>query len=130
MRALKFGLVGVANTALDVLLFSTLTYVAGVRPVPANIVSYSAGILLSYTVNRAWTFRDRERQRTVRQLAWFIAGSVAGLALSTLVIALLAGVCGALAAKVLSVGVTFAWNYVYSNFVVFKQKAPLPTETP
>jgi putative flippase GtrA len=124
VRALKFGLVGVANTGLDVALFATLTYVAGVRPVPANIVSYSAGILLSFAVNRAWTFSDRQRQGGVSQLALFAAGSLAGLGMSTLVIALLAGPCGPLIAKILSIGVTFVWNYVYSNFVVFKAKAP------
>ena len=123
MRALRFGLVGIANTGLDVALFAALTYGAGVRAVPANVASYSVGILLSFAFNRAWTFRDRERQRTGTQLALFIAGCLAGLALSTAVIALLQGTVGALPAKGLSIGVTFAWNYVYSNFVVFKPKA-------
>ena len=130
MRALKFGLVGIANTGLDVALFTALTYGAGVRAVPANVVSYSAGILLSFAFNRAWTFRDRERQRTGSQLALFVAGCLTGLALSTVVIALLAGAWGPLAAKALSIGVTFAWNYVYSNFVVFKQKARVRIENP
>lgn len=122
MRALKFGLVGIANTALDLALFTALTYGAGVRAVPANVVSYSAGILLSFACNRAWTFRDRQRRQAGSQLALFAAGSLTGLALSTAVIALLADVLGTLPAKALSIGVTFAWNYVFSNFIVFRQK--------
>lgn len=128
VRALKFGLVGIANTGLDFALFTGLTLGAGLSPVAANVASYSAGIALSFTLNRAWTFRDRNRRRAWTQLLMFAAGSLAGLAVSTTVVALLVPLWGPLPAKAASVGVTFAWNYLFSNFVVFKRSAP-PAET-
>ena len=124
VRALKFGLVGIANTALDFALFSSLTLAAGWAAVPANVASYCAGIALSFVLNRAWTFRDRHRRQTLSQLLLFAAGSLVALGLSTAVVALLAGTWGPLPAKVVSIGVTFAWNYVFSNFIVFKKTAP------
>jgi putative flippase GtrA len=123
MRALKFGAVGLANTALDVALYGLMTLVAGISPVIANLASYSAGIALSFVVNRAWTFRDRGRAHAGAKLLLFAAGSVAGLALSTAVVALLAARWGALPAKAASLCVTFCWNYLFANRIVFRARA-------
>lgn len=120
MRALRFGAVGIANTAFDVAIFSVLTLLAGTPAVAANVVSYSAGIGSSFVLNRAWTFRDRQRRRSWTQLILFVAGNLAGLALSTTVVALLVGAWGPFFAKTASVGATFAWNYLFSNLVVFR----------
>jgi putative flippase GtrA len=120
MRSLKFGAVGIANTGLDVAIFSVLTLIAGLPAVAANLVSYSAGIGLSFVLNRAWTFRDRHRRHPWTQLILFAAGNVAGLALSTLIVAALAGAWGPLSAKAASIAATFAWNYLFSNLVVFR----------
>jgi len=59
MRALKFGVVGLANTALDFTLFAALTIGGRIAPPLANLFSYSSGIALSFWANRSWTFRDR-----------------------------------------------------------------------
>jgi putative flippase GtrA len=120
VRALKFGAVGIANTGLDVAIFSFLTLVVGTPAAPANIVSYSSGIGLSFLLNRAWTFRDRQRRRAWRQLILFLVGNLAGLVLSTTVVALLAGAWGPMVAKAASVLATFAWNFVFSNLIVFR----------
>jgi putative flippase GtrA len=120
MRVVKFGAVGIANTAADVAVFSGLL-LAGTPAVPANLVSYSSGIGLSFVLNRAWTFHDRHRRHPWTQLMLFIAGSVTGLALSTLVVGLLAGAWGPLSAKAVSVGATFAWNYLFSSLIVFRR---------
>ena len=121
MRALKFGAVGIANTGLDVAIFSLLTLGAGLPAAAANVVSYSAGIGLSFALNRAWTFRDRHPKRAWPQLMLFIVGNLAALALSTTVVALLAGALGPLLAKAASIIATFAWNYAFSSLVVFRR---------
>jgi putative flippase GtrA len=121
VRALKFGAVGIANTALDVGIFSVLTLAVGLQAPAANVVSYSAGIALSFALNRVWTFRDRNRQRPWSRLALFATGNLVGLALSTAVVASLVRAWGPLSAKAVSVGITFAWNYIFANFIVFKR---------
>jgi putative flippase GtrA len=121
VRALRFGAVGIANTGLDVAIFSFLTLVAGAPAVAANVVSYSAGIGLSFVLNRSWTFRDRTRRGSWRQFMLFVAGNLAALAISTLVVALLVGAWGPLFAKAASLAATFTWNYLFSARVVFRQ---------
>jgi putative flippase GtrA len=120
VRALKFGAVGIANTLLDVAIFSILTLLLRTPAVAANIVSYSAGIGLSFALNRTWTFGDRQRRRTWIQLALFFAGNLLGLALSTTVVAILVKAWGPIFAKAGSLAITFAWNYLFSNLIVFR----------
>jgi putative flippase GtrA len=121
MRALKFGVVGLVTTTLDFAIFTALTLGVHVAPPLANMVSYSSGIALSFWSNRSWTFRDRTAGRSSTQLAMFTTGSLVGLAFSTITVALLAPQYGPLLAKVAAIGVTFCWNYLFSNLVVFRK---------
>lgn len=52
----RFVLVGLANTALGYLVIILLHYGMGIEPVPANIGGYVIGALLSYTLNKKFTF--------------------------------------------------------------------------
>lgn len=56
---IKFGLVGIMNTGVDFLVF-TLLMLAGVQYMAAQVVSYAAGTLNSYVVNKLWTFKGQE----------------------------------------------------------------------
>ncbi|WFR61453.1 GtrA family protein [Paenibacillus amylolyticus] len=54
----KFGIVGVANTALDAVVFAILAAV-GVPVLIAQVISYSCGVVNSYWLNGSWTFGMR-----------------------------------------------------------------------
>ncbi|HVO46569.1 MAG TPA: GtrA family protein [Steroidobacteraceae bacterium] len=122
MRALKFGLVGVANTATDFTIFALLTLVGQFAAASANLLSYSCGIGLSFWLNRTWTFRDRSGDRPLSRLTAFVLGSLVGLILSTAVVAWLAPHFGPVPAKLASIGASFSWNYLFSNFLVFRDR--------
>lgn len=121
IRAIKFGVVGIANTAIDLAIFSALTFGANLPAPLANVVSYSSGIAVSFWLNRSWTFRDRATREPVRQLAIFIVGNLAGLAITTGIVALLSKYIGPLPAKIVSIGASFLWNFGFSNRMVFRK---------
>jgi len=50
--------VGLLNTALGLSVIWGLMLV-GLDPVPANMAGYTAGLVLSFFLNRAWTFNAR-----------------------------------------------------------------------
>jgi putative flippase GtrA len=54
---IKFALVGLLNTAVDVAIFFLLTWV-NTPYVAAQVVSYSCGAANSYLLNKFWTFRS------------------------------------------------------------------------
>jgi putative flippase GtrA len=118
---LRFALVGVLNTFVDVALFTTLSAALGLVPAWANIPSYGAGVLVSFLLNRRWTFRKRggAPAAVMAEFSRFMAINLAGLLLSTALVAAFALMMPPLAAKVLSLPVSFAWNFLLSRGFVF-----------
>ena len=53
----KFLVVGAINFLVDFGIFKLLTVVFGMLTVPANVISYTAGVLNSFLLNRYWTFK-------------------------------------------------------------------------
>ncbi|WP_051209556.1 GtrA family protein [Propionicicella superfundia] len=73
---LRFGLVGVANTALDFALL--FVFVAlGVNQYVANYLSTSLSIVFSFVMNRRFTFRSEGSKR--REIVPFILVTLTGL---------------------------------------------------
>lgn len=70
----RYGLVGVANTAIGLGTIYVLMYFANMTPVSANVVGYGLALTNSFILNRSWTFKsDRKGIGTiVRFLAVFL----------------------------------------------------------
>lgn len=81
----RYLVVGLANTALDLLLFSLMAVVLDVPAVPANLVSTVVVMTVSFFVNRAWVFRAESAG--ARAYVGFVAVTLfSGLVLQSLVI--------------------------------------------
>lgn len=81
----KFGLVGLANYALDLALFNVLLFtVFAHAPWVAKACSTLAAATSSYFMNRHWTWRHRERNGTARELSVFFLISAVALGLTEL----------------------------------------------
>ncbi|WP_265518369.1 GtrA family protein [Nitratireductor luteus] len=112
----RFATVGAITTTLDVALFTGLILMS-IAPTLANVLSYSTGILVSYQLNRSWTFRAGG---SYVQAAKFVISTLAGLLLSTVLIAFLVTLIPAPAAKIVSVPIVFVWNYAVARLWVFQ----------
>lgn len=76
----KFNLVGVLNTFVDVMVFVALTGL-GVCYLAAQVISYGCGTGNSYFLNKRWTFGRKDRTNT-GMLAKFLAVNLLVLAIS------------------------------------------------
>ncbi|MDX1015838.1 hypothetical protein GOL25_23020 [Sinorhizobium medicae] len=115
-KLVRFATVGAITTTLDFVLFTGLV-TAGAASAAANVLSYSCGILVSYGLNRSWTFRARHSHL---QALKFILGTLTGLAISTCLVALMVSLTPPPVAKIVSVPVVFAWNYLVARLWVFR----------
>lgn len=68
----KFGLVGVLNTALHYTVFYGLYSLLGLNYLVASAIGYSIGLINSYILNRNWTFQSQntDRRREFARFAW------------------------------------------------------------
>ena len=120
-QAVRFAVVGAANTVVDVGLFAYLFYILEWPLLAANAGGFSVAVALSYWLNKSWTFADPSRgRRAWRRGLAFVAVAVGGLAIGSLVIWLAVAWVPPLLAKFLSIGATFIWNFTVSRRWVFR----------
>lgn len=86
-QALRFVLTGCLNTAFGFSIILALISV-GVPDIPANFVGFSAGLIVSFFVNRSWTFSQKHGPK-FREVALFTL--VFGVAYTTNLLVLITG---------------------------------------
>ena len=124
-QMVRFAIVGVTNTAVDLTIFWVLQSLLGMPYLLANVMSYGTATFNSFVLNKTWTFSEnRNEGRLARQLPTFVAVNLVSLALSTLVLALLAEPIGVMPAKGVTLVVTFVANYWGSRTFVYKRAKP------
>ncbi|MCW4457789.1 GtrA family protein [Microbacterium sp. MPKO10] len=85
MQMIRFGLVGAAGLAVDLVVFNALrlTMLAPEEiesgPLIAKLVSTTLAILTNWVGNRFWTFADSRQRNTIREASEFFAVSIAGM---------------------------------------------------
>jgi putative flippase GtrA len=122
-QGVKFLLVGVMNTGIDVGLYFALTrYVAAFAEanVAAKVVSYTAGVVNSYLWNRSWTFKSRDQSR--KTFVPFVLTNLIGLSINAAVLWLgLLLSLPEIMALLLATSVVLLWNFIISKVVVFNR---------
>ena len=122
MQVLRFLAVGVVNSIFGYGVIFACMYLAGMSPEISNVVGYTAGLVVSYVLNRNYTFRSTKRQRT--EIARFFAGFAVAYILNFLV--LLVSVHGLHMSKglsqILSGLVYVVSSFLMSKYYVFKTK--------
>jgi putative flippase GtrA len=133
--AIRFGLVGIVNTLIDVVLYTVLTLL-GLPILVANFISTTAGMTFSFFTNRTFTFRAKtsSRRAALLQVVLFVLVTTVGLwviqplvilATTPLVESVLSqDALVVLVPKLFGVGVALVWNYVLYRYVVFPHRRP------
>lgn len=117
--AVRFCLVGLVNTAVGLSLIYASKYGLGFGDVPANLVGYIIGLMVSFTLNSRFTFRY-EGPLWPAVLRFVITFAISYMANITTVLALRdgAGVNADLAHAIAVVPYTTTF-YLLSRFMVF-----------
>ncbi len=121
---LKFNAVGLLNTAVDYLVFALLTEILYLPDTPAKLISYSCGILNSYVLNTAWTFK-RERKRTPSEVLGFVLVNIVslGAALAVLYVSRkLLHIETALFRNLIATPISMLINFFGNKLFVFRPK--------
>ena len=121
-QLIKFGAVGVMNTAVDFVAYQLLTLI-GVNFAVAQCVSYSCGILNSYLFNSFWTFKEEAKHKG-KEIVSFIAVNLVSLSISVALLKVCYDVLGLesnLISKALVTPVVMAINFIGTKLLVFKK---------
>ncbi len=125
---LKYCCVGAAVTGVDFLVFWFAFYELGLRAVPSKLLAFSSAVVVSYTLNRLWTFRATQA-RVSPQFARFAAVSMIGAGFSAGIIFLLVDLITVhpLAANAVTSCAVLSWNFLANKYWTFRVScAPRP----
>lgn len=80
-QGLKYGIVGVIGTFLHFAVLVALVELFGVHPVPASVAGFVLTLVVSFLLNRSWTFAVRDAGSGA--FVKYAVVSVTGLLLNT-----------------------------------------------
>jgi len=124
LKLIKFGIVGVMNTAVDFLVYTLLVSVLGWGLYISQVISYSCGMLNSYGINRKWTFSTKNgffSGELVRFILLNLSMMLLGMAIIWFCTQHL--LLHKLVAKLISTVLVLVVNFLVSNFWVFRSKS-------
>ncbi len=131
----KFVSVGVANTIIDIGVFSLLKLLTGItigfRIAGINMVGFAIAVIHSYLWNKFWTFGKRERTGAGSEFLQFFLISVIGIMINSGIIYVLTTLVGpqfgvtknlwATTAKIIATPISMTWNFIGYKLIVFKR---------
>ena len=126
-QVLRFGVVGVLNTSIDLGLLLLLTG-AGLAPIAANSISSVSAFLFSFVANKKYTFKSTGANLK-REIELFVAVTLFGLLIiqnllvwliQPLVVSFgLDAQMSLVTAKLVATIASLTWNYLLYSRVVF-----------
>jgi putative flippase GtrA len=120
VRPSLFAVVGAVNTAFDYAVFWGLISFTPLSPILANVISFSLGAANSFVMNSTITFAGPHTNHcSYKSARRFVAVVFLCLALSTAIVAVGVQIIHPLAAKLISIVVTFTVGYLLNSRVVF-----------
>lgn len=118
---LWFFFVGALSSIVDIGILYCLCEYGDMWYIPAAILSYSTGIIVSYSLNKILTFHDTTRDY-LHQFTTFAVISVSCLLVNVCIIWLLVEMAtlNYLVAKVIATVCAFFWNYYGQSRITFR----------
>lgn len=100
----KFGIVGIFNFGLDIVIFNLLHFRVGIGPLTSKTLAVTVAATSSYFMNRHWSFAHRARSGIKREYVLFIVLSAVGLVIALLCLGFTRYVLGMTSVLALNVG--------------------------
>ena len=79
----KFFLVGIMNTAVDLIILNVLTILSGVKDgsgyAVQKSISFLFAVTFSYFINKYWTFQDTSKEAEGKKMSQFFLVSLIGM---------------------------------------------------
>lgn len=142
IQFIRFALVGVMNTLVDLIVLNAETLMTGVKEGPGYAIqkgaSFLVAVIFSYFLNKNWTFRDKSEEGQTKKFSQFLFVSIIGMLVNvttaTVVVTYLKPVINpALDLSILTdqmwvnigalsgTAVGLIWNFIGYKFWVFKK---------
>ncbi|PLP57074.1 GtrA family protein [Mesorhizobium loti] len=117
-KMIRFAVVGLANTAIDLAAFTILLWLA-MPSLAANVGAWLVAVAFSFVANRFWSFeRDRSIPLSHSVFRFISLGALVSLGVSSAFIVGFAGWIGIWPAKIAGIIVAAALNFLAARWSI------------
>jgi putative flippase GtrA len=120
-QMLRYVSIGGISALVELGLFHVATGIAGLPIMTSNVIAVASVIVFGFIAQKRFTFRDSQKAYKQAGLYAVMGGVSVGLNNALVFLfAVLLGIPPTLA-KLLQLGVSFAFNFSFSKYVVFRR---------
>lgn len=106
-RFIKFALVGISGTVIDIGIFNLLFQTFGLADELAKSISFSIAVFNNFFWNRIWTYPETKSMPFLKQMAKFLIVSIIGLGINILIFTMSKNPL-----------IKFSYSILSSNFII------------
>lgn len=131
---LRFGIVGVINTAINFIVLNILSHLTGIKSGPhvvyISLIAFAVALANSYFLNDFWVFKDEGHHEGGRKFSLFLTVSLIGAGINALVVFWVTTHMQPVyhlsqsqwlnVANLVATGVALVWNFIGYKLFVFK----------
>lgn len=121
-KKIKYLLTGAGSFVFEYSSFVLLMWIFELL-VLANVISFIVGLLVSFYIQHAWTFKADYKHTKRRQFAGYVTLALINIVLTSAVVYVLVtfgGVVPAIA-KIISMVLMVTWNFAILNRIIFRR---------
>ena len=113
----KYFFIGILAASIELLTFSL--FIKYINYVVANSIAYSFGVITSFTLNRIFNFKVKEK--TIIRFGRFLIVNISGLFISNCILFYFSGLLPYIELKILSMPVVIFFQFLMNYFWTFKK---------
>lgn len=115
-----YGIIGCCSSGLDFLLYTLFVSVFGWHYILSNCISVLAGITTSFTLNRNFNFKVKDKTR--KRFAIFLTVGLCGMMLSNLILYVCISMMSLnkIISKLLSIALVVFFQFLLNKYITFK----------
>ena len=115
-----YGIIGSFSSGLDFLIYTILVQIVGLQYLLANCISVLAGISTSFTLNRNYNFKVKDK--TTRRFTIFLCVGLCGLMMSNAILYTCINTfeMNKIVSKLLSIVLVVFFQFLVNKYLTFK----------
>lgn len=122
-QILRFGVTGVLNTSICLVILFVLNERYGVDEWIASFIGYAVATVHSFIVSKFWTFAGQHERKAHHQFIAFVILNVIGAVMFSTGVHLLTPVLGLRPGSLVATAVVVVFNFIGSRTLVFRRAA-------
>jgi len=125
---IKFGIVGVSNTFINLLLLYLLTSVVGIYYLISAIIAFVVANLNSFVLNKTWTFRENLKKNFFKKYVKFFVVSLNSLIIDLAALYLFTEVFHLyyMFSQAIAIALSFGLNFFFNKKFTFTNDLKRP----